>query len=885
MADLRIVDAPLLSTVKGTEKIPTGGEGNFSISVNQVADFAKLKWFLATEGYIDNAVGNVQADLNLHKNNSSNPHQVTKEQVGLGNVDNTADLDKPVSNATQSAIITANSGKADKSYVDSQDQLKVDKNTVEAALLLKADKVDLKASKIESDGGQTQQVINDFGGAKWYAKLGGYGLGSTVKLDNGDTVKSTAVANTANPNVNMTGWRFDDNTVESIADLISINNPKDGQIANVSHFDKSTGRLKGGGLLEYNSAKSTINDGALCFDGWERPLVLNTYTPYMSGCYGDGVTDETVNLDKLMYALEVNNLHGKVVLDGDFFFNSQCPRIGKLIDPAQFNEKNAIRLVSNVDLLITKTSTLKFGSFFQGTAEQPKCNLLSAIYREDSSDWYGRNRHENINIYGGGTFDFTEAASVTAVQDGYRWIFKASIKNMKIYGLTFKGGDFANAVQTSKTTENVEIYDCHFENLISNASQLHDHSTIYCIGKNIKVHDNTFVMSNVKGRLNACACELHGSEQWFYNNRVFGYPNLVFSAILRTDQSLDENEVVYDQRVYDNYAEISRSALGYWSILDKTAKLKDLEFYDNTIHFIEPPSLAEFNAAGITATAYPSDLSASLFTTWVEGNAVSGVAYLAEVTKGIVIRNNTQTAVASLLENHRVSMVRFFGCYVRENLKIKNNSLQLNCLLNRDVYTGTVNDYFDGWFIKGNDIDFSKHINQYHSFYIFLEYMKDCVFDFDLNTSFSAIDKTYNFINLNFVDSGKVIGNTVKVNPNNSYRAFNSWVGGSLLNYKKTDMQGNGNYLNSVAFVYILESRQAGNNVAWMGVQSGAVPPATSVGNILDYTEVMLSNVSYPTGFNFDYSGSYKLSALAISFTDFTNTETSDRFAYMKFIC
>ena len=53
MADLRIVDAPLLSTVKGTEKIPTGGEGNFSVSVNQVADFAKLKWVLATEGYVN----------------------------------------------------------------------------------------------------------------------------------------------------------------------------------------------------------------------------------------------------------------------------------------------------------------------------------------------------------------------------------------------------------------------------------------------------------------------------------------------------------------------------------------------------------------------------------------------------------------------------------------------------------------------------------------------------------------------------------------------------------------------------------------------------------------------------------------------------------------
>ena len=33
-------------------------------------------------------------DLNAHKNNKSNPHGVTKAQVGLGNVDNTSDRDK-----------------------------------------------------------------------------------------------------------------------------------------------------------------------------------------------------------------------------------------------------------------------------------------------------------------------------------------------------------------------------------------------------------------------------------------------------------------------------------------------------------------------------------------------------------------------------------------------------------------------------------------------------------------------------------------------------------------------------------------------------------------------------------------------------------------------
>lgn len=39
-----------------------------------------------------------------HLSNTSNPHSVTKAQVGLGNVDNTTDASKPVSTATQTAL-------------------------------------------------------------------------------------------------------------------------------------------------------------------------------------------------------------------------------------------------------------------------------------------------------------------------------------------------------------------------------------------------------------------------------------------------------------------------------------------------------------------------------------------------------------------------------------------------------------------------------------------------------------------------------------------------------------------------------------------------------------------------------------------------------------
>lgn len=68
-----------------------------------------------------NAVKIVNDKLDSHTNNRDNPHNITKEQIGLGNNDNTADMDKPVSTAQQKAIddAYANSNKyTDKKIAD-----------------------------------------------------------------------------------------------------------------------------------------------------------------------------------------------------------------------------------------------------------------------------------------------------------------------------------------------------------------------------------------------------------------------------------------------------------------------------------------------------------------------------------------------------------------------------------------------------------------------------------------------------------------------------------------------------------------------------------------------------------------------------------------------
>ena len=47
----------------------------------------------------DSHITTIKNNLSSHTSNTSNPHKVTKSQVGLGNADNTSDINKPISTA------------------------------------------------------------------------------------------------------------------------------------------------------------------------------------------------------------------------------------------------------------------------------------------------------------------------------------------------------------------------------------------------------------------------------------------------------------------------------------------------------------------------------------------------------------------------------------------------------------------------------------------------------------------------------------------------------------------------------------------------------------------------------------------------------------------
>ena len=111
-------------------------------------------------------IDQILASVGAHTANMENPHQVTKEQLGLGNVDNTADKDKTVKHAgTADNAMKDNFGKVISEAYATRKEIK----TCPSGVPVKDDKVayiknvpsnSLPAAKITKLGGMTRKCAN-----------------------------------------------------------------------------------------------------------------------------------------------------------------------------------------------------------------------------------------------------------------------------------------------------------------------------------------------------------------------------------------------------------------------------------------------------------------------------------------------------------------------------------------------------------------------------------------------------------------------------------------------------------------------------------------------------------------------------------------------------
>ena len=106
-----------------------------TITINQASTSTAGVMSASDKAKLDSLKTQTQDNLNTHINNKSNPHEVTKAQVGLSEVDNTSDADKPISDATQTALngkFSATDGNALKQRVDNIPELVATDITVDS---------------------------------------------------------------------------------------------------------------------------------------------------------------------------------------------------------------------------------------------------------------------------------------------------------------------------------------------------------------------------------------------------------------------------------------------------------------------------------------------------------------------------------------------------------------------------------------------------------------------------------------------------------------------------------------------------------------------------------------------------------------------------------
>jgi hypothetical protein len=112
-------------------------------------------------GIFNRIIEELQEDILIHKSNQLNPHFVTKEQIGLGNVDNTSDKDKPISDAVKEEL----GNKVDKvdgkvlstNDFTNEDKQKLtdtrsDMDTMIGEITIAQEKIDNKVDKVEAFG-------------------------------------------------------------------------------------------------------------------------------------------------------------------------------------------------------------------------------------------------------------------------------------------------------------------------------------------------------------------------------------------------------------------------------------------------------------------------------------------------------------------------------------------------------------------------------------------------------------------------------------------------------------------------------------------------------------------------------------------------------------
>lgn len=325
------------------------------------------------EGNSADADNYIISELDEHKT-AENPHGITKETIGLNKVDNTSDLDKPISKATQSAL----DKKADKDEIQAiRDELGEYQEKNDRFTNALSNYTGGLAGNQLPDGGLTGQILakrSDMSGdAEWIDNSASITIDDELSLESENPVQNKVITNALNEKADIS----DIPTVNNATLTIQKNGTSVGTFSANASEDVNINLI----IPTTASDVSALSDSTKYGAGLSLTINSTNYvmTAQLKDQDGNNLgTVQTIDLplESVVVSGSYDSVNKKIVLTLQNGTTIDIP-VGDLISGLQteITENNKL----NADLVDDSTSTNKFVTASDITTWNGKQDVISDL--------------------------------------------------------------------------------------------------------------------------------------------------------------------------------------------------------------------------------------------------------------------------------------------------------------------------------------------------------------------------------------------------------------------------------------------------------------------------------------------------------------------------